>query len=56
VSSGGGGGGACLPLASSLVLISKKTLKTFFGLGASFLSDFKIFIQKLEMFELLYSH
>jgi hypothetical protein len=29
----------------------KKTPKTFFRLGAPFLSEFKFFIQKEEMFE-----
>jgi hypothetical protein len=38
--------------SSSLLLILKKTPNTFFCLGASFLSEFKNFIQKEEMFEL----
>jgi hypothetical protein len=48
--------GSCLasPLASSSLLAGdfEKTLKTFFRLGASFLSEFKFFIQKEVMFEL----
>jgi hypothetical protein len=44
---------ACFPLASSsLMLISKKTPKSFFRLGAPFFLEFEIFIQKEEMFEL----
>jgi hypothetical protein len=44
---------ACFPLASSsLLLILKKTPKSFFRLGAPFLSEFEIYIQKEEMFEL----
>jgi hypothetical protein len=41
-------------LASSSLLAGdfEKTLKTFFRLGASFLSEFKFFIQKEVMFEL----
>jgi hypothetical protein len=38
--------------SSSLLLISKKTPKSFFRLGAAFLSEFEIFIQKEETFEL----
>jgi hypothetical protein len=45
--------GMCASLASfSFLLVLKKTPKTFFRIGAPFLSEFKNFIQKEEMFEL----
>jgi hypothetical protein len=45
---------ALLPFPCLFLLAGdfEKTLKTFFRLGAPFLSEFKFFIQKEEMFEL----
>jgi hypothetical protein len=45
----------CFPCLFLLAGDSEKMPKIFFRLGASFLSEFKFFIQKEEMFEFKYS-